>query len=689
MADVTFSSIHVISGQELGETPQVFVQPGGKRTPRVGETLVVFLDLPNAPASVYSDIARTISDAYWRAPGGLTTALRLSIKLANDRLIETNRGAPATQRVEGSISCAVVNDESVVIAQAGPAIAFARAQSGAFERVIPDGDMPRVGKDHAVESFFTHFAYSVGDNFVLTGNGSCARVTDELVNACMGKGDAHLVAGYLNANIKDGRMVGVAFTLGRPAPVSAGVTVPAPERSTPAQVATNTPSKTQSTRTPATTVAPRQPSQAAHALATATAAAGSMLNHARQSVQRSLRQFGGQLLPASVSQATPTQRSRATTFGLASIAILLPIAVALIVSLLYFQLSGEADKQQLRNQTRTQLELAKASNNKVEWTKALGLISDYDAKYPDDPATFGQDKVQARGQLDGINKVTRVAPTTLTTVNVTQAPLRIAASGMGVYVLDPSTNSVEYHALNSQRNGITGRPVPLTPSAGNPINTPMSDITWATTSGERWRYDGTLVFGKTTLYEYNSATNQMIALPLPTDANSAPSQPVAGELYNNTAYILDSGIGQIWRYTLQQGKMVRADPYFRSAFRQLTESIDFAIDGSIYLLQKSGMVLKYFNRQPVSFTVDLNALPEPMGQVTAIAINGSDSRAGSVFIADAGKGAVWQFTKTGQYIKQYRGVNEEFAGLTDMSLDPTTNTLYLIVADKLYSFKVN
>src|SRR5664280_1477744 len=109
MADVTYSSIHVANGQELGDTPQVFVQLAGRRTPRTGETLIVFLDLQNAQPATITEVTRVLSDAYWRAPGGLTTALRLSVKLANDRLVDLNRGVPPGNQTSGSLTCAVIN----------------------------------------------------------------------------------------------------------------------------------------------------------------------------------------------------------------------------------------------------------------------------------------------------------------------------------------------------------------------------------------------------------------------------------------------------------------------------------------------------------------------------------------------------------------------------------------------------
>ena len=231
--------------------------------------------------------------------------------------------------------------------------------------------------------------------------------------------------------------------------------------------------------------------------------------------------------------------------------------------------------------------------------------------------------------------------------------------------------------------------MPLSLASGvTTTNVPLGDITWATPSGGRWRTEGALLFSTSALYEYSSATGQMAALDLPKDDGDALGQIVAGELYNGTAYLLDAGVGQIWRYTLQSGKLVKGDTYFRSPYKQLQDSVDLAIDGAIYMLQKSGTVLKYFNRSPMNFSLNIGGLSEPMGKTVAIAITGPDPNSGNVFIGDAANGAVWQFTKAGEFVKQYRGANDEFVGMQDMSLDPTSNTVYISMGNKLYSFKV-
>ncbi|MFC1463808.1 MAG: hypothetical protein ACFLMY_03055 [Candidatus Brachytrichaceae bacterium NZ_4S206] len=687
MYDVSFSSINVINGEELGDTPQVSLQVAGKRVAHEGETLVVFLDLPTASPSTCADIARTLNDAFMRAPGGVTSALRLAIKLANDRVVQLNKGAPPSQRLEGSISCALVTGDSLIIAQAGPAIAYARSDAGAFEVIAPYTTTPAqvVGISPSVDVQFNNFAVQPGDVFVLTGARSTLGVSDELIRVCMGKGDARMVAGYLNANVKRGRMIGVALSVD----VASGA----------AKAASAAPSA-QPTRSPGGTGTSAHPAEPSAAVASAQAAAPAAppvtatvtasVNQAARSVQRSLSAFGARLLP----QETPAEverRSRTATFLLAAIAVLIPIVVAVVVATLYLQFSGEAERIRLRNDAQAQVEAARAVTDparaKADWARALEMISEYEAKNPQDRAAFDEAKAQARARLDEISQVTRVQPILLAVLEGSAAR-RIAASALGVYVLNMDANSADYYVLNAERTGTTGKKVSITFGEGlTTTNAALVDVAWATTTDNRWRTEGAVLFNTNQIFEYSSATGRASPMPIPADADATPVQVRAGELYNNTVYLLDTGAGQIWRYRLAGDRLGSGDSYFRSPYNPLKESLDFAIDGAIYVLQRSGAILKYFSRQPMQFTV--TGLPDQQwNRVAAIALSGDDPNRGSLFVLDAGSGSVVELTKTGRFVRQYRGMQDEFIDAQDMSLDTTSNTLYIATRDRLYSFTV-
>lgn len=127
-------------------------------------------------------------------------------------------------------------------------------------------------------------------------------------------------------------------------------------------------------------------------------------------------------------------------------------------------------------------------------------------------------------------------------------------------------------------------------------------------------------------------------------------------------------------------------PYFRSPYNPLKESLDFAIDGAIYVLLKNGAVLKYFNRQPQPFI--LNGLPDgSLSRPVAITLSGDDATQGNAFILDA-DGAIVVLSKSGQFIRQYRGQGDEFIGAEDLSLDRIGNILYVVTRERLYAFSL-
>ena len=676
MMNVSFSSINVANGEERGDTPQVSWHMSGKRAGREGQTLFIFLDLPNASPSTCADVARTLRDGFVRAPGGVTSALRLAVKLANDRVLQLNKGIPPGQRLEGSISCALATAEGLIIAQAGPAIAFARSDSGAFEVIAPyDATSAQViGISPSVDVQFNNFAAQPGDVFVLTGARSAVGVSDALISACMAKGDARMVAGYLNANIKQGRMIGIALSVDV-----------APDSMTTAQPAAA-----------AISAAPKQEPQATgHA---GSPASGSLVGEAvkdslsqtARSVQRSLSAFGARLLPQE-APAELEQRSHAVTFVLAAIAVLVPIIVGVAVATLYLQFSGEAERIRLRNDAQAQVQAARAVTDpaqaRSDWARALEMISEYEAQNPDDRATFDEAKAQARARLDEINQVTRVQPILLAELG-DDAPRRIAASALGVYVLNTDASSADYYVLNAERTGTTGKKVSITFGEGvTTANAALVDVAWATTNDNRWRTEGAVLFNANQIFEYSSATGRASPMSIPADADATPVQVRSGQLYNNAMYLLDTGAGQIWRYPLAGDALASGNAYFRSAYGPLRESLDFAIDGAIYVLQRNGAILKYFSRQPMQFT--LTGLPDQQWmRVAALALSGDNPNRGSVFVLDAGSGSVIELTKTGRFIRQYRGTQDEFVGAEDISVDRISNTLYVATRNRLYSFTV-
>lgn len=747
MSEISVSTIHVADGRELGESPQVFVQEPPKHGQRIDDTLIVFLDLPNASPEACNDLARTLSKCYYQSPGGITTGLRLAVRLASEKLNDFNRGL--IQPVTGSLSCAVISKDSVVIGQCGPALAYARAPGGSFERITPPEGQRPIGVGYA-EMFFVNFSWQPGDAFVMTGIRSIGPdVSERLINVCMGKGDARMVAGYLNANIKTGSMTGVAFTVNvrtnvgeinefaesvhpvadHDAHYDAGdhdhltaydddpANAPAP-RAKPAPAAAKSAPKLPTlppinvdwakVKSAVAPIGAAFNHKVLPMLGRARTAAGDVAGRAAESAQRGVSTVGRQILPGDVAppsaEAPRRPAPKASPASLADtdrrarliwmlLACLLPVIVAWLTATMYLSLSGDMERKQWRDQTTAAIEVARAANASPDLIqKAIKAIADYQAKVPDN-REFDAERQRLATQLDSTLRVTRIKATTLATFAGPPAARRIAATDQGVYSLNTTSGVAEQYLLNPSRTGVVNDKPMMLALGGNP-NLPAGtrDVVWATQRGGRWSVaDGALIFAGDSAYFYNANSAQMAAIKLP--ASTPVNKAVAGEVYNGQFYILDAGAGQLWRYQMGADNNPRGSGYFvpaaGAALPSFPDAVDVAIDGNVYVLRRNAQepISRFNNGKPAPLRLD--ALPQPFSEPVAIALNTSEQNTGFIFVADAKLGLVVQLNKDGGFVRQYRAEGDDFQGLQDISVDPVSNTLYIVTANKLLLMKID
>jgi hypothetical protein len=583
-----------------------------------------------------------------------------------------------------------------------------RTAAGAFERIDAQGDAARqiVGAANHLDVSFDNVTHQAGTVFMLTGERSFSNQNDGLVNTCMSKGDPRMVSGYLNANVKQGRLIGLVFgaqtqekaASPRVRPEPAVVATRETERGAPratsarAEPRSAIPERKEHARRSAPEQRPESGNAGVERAGQAISAAGGAMrdgvSQVTKSIKRSVTSLGGKMLPDTTAFEDKARRSKTMTFALVATAVLLPILIVSIVVPLYYQLSGEAERRETQQAITALVEKAKASGSpadaKANWGEVLNQVSAYEARYADDATRFAGAKTEARAQLDTVAKITRAQASLLTQFQ-NPARRRIVATALGVYALNADQGSAEYMALNDQRNAVSGKPTALDFSGVTNGPAGLVDITWATNQDSRWRTEGAVFFGSNTVYEYASATGRTAEIRFTAGGVPTSTAIVAGDLYNNQAYLLDVGNGQIWRYPLATGGFGRGTQYFRSAYEPLKQAVDLGIDGAIYVLINNGTVVKFFNRQPQSFQI--TGLPDPLGRTVAMAISGNDPARGHVFLLDAQSGAVMQLDKNGAFVRQYRGAADDFVNATDMAFDSSTNTLYVVTADKLFAFK--
>jgi hypothetical protein len=148
---------------------------------------------------------------------------------------------------------------------------------------------------------------------------------------------------------------------------------------------------------------------------------------------------------------------------------------------------------------------------------------------------------------------------------------------------------------------------------------------------------------------------------------------------------LDSEANQVWRYAKKRESYGNSEGYITNG--SITNPIDLAIDGYIYVLQSDGKIVKFDRGSAVDFPISkapLDPLSNPTKIYTELDLN-------KIFILEPSKSRVVVLDKDAQgtgatYSAQY--VFDGISDVRDMYYDKGTNKLYLLDSQKVYEVTI-
>ncbi|HEY8742986.1 MAG TPA: hypothetical protein VIU62_07805 [Chloroflexota bacterium] len=213
------------------------------------------------------------------------------------------------------------------------------------------------------------------------------------------------------------------------------------------------------------------------------------------------------------------------------------------------------------------------------------------------------------------------------------------------------------------------------------------------------------VDSRNVLWSFDAGNNQIRRVAVP--GSDAWGEVHAITTYRNDLYVLDTKLSRIWRYTpLGSGYSAPTD-YFPAAGvaipaatatpqrgvptatpappptvtppPDLLHSVDLSVDGSLYLLQSDGSILKYTNgvQQPFPETGLVGTMPSPSHILASVA----DS---SVYVVDPSGKRIVRFTSSGVFERQYllpADAPTAITGIQSAELDGAQGLVYF-VSDK-------
>ncbi|HJS18282.1 MAG TPA: hypothetical protein VJ785_06025 [Anaerolineales bacterium] len=338
----------------------------------------------------------------------------------------------------------------------------------------------------------------------------------------------------------------------------------------------------------------RKPKSNAHAEAThqmAKVMVGGI--HFGRSLNERFQAFGGKFLPRLLPGAAPNQEFALPTYVLVFIAVVIPVLVVTIASVVYLRFGQSVQYEELYSQALNQRAAATSETDPVRqrdaWLSVLTTLDKADTyRQTDESQALRAD---AQTNLDGLMGIVRLdfIPAFPNGVSGTTQISRLAASESELYMLDAERGDVRHASFSGQGLSIdsTFSCEPGT-YAGYQVGTlvdilalPKVNALGATVLG----IDAT----GTLLYCAPGQVPQ--AIPLPSLPNTNWQRITALALDSGNLYVLDATSRAIWVFVGKDSAFTDT-PYFYFG-NQIPTTIDSAIDMSVsgddlYLLHADG-----------------------------------------------------------------------------------------------------
>lgn len=683
--EAVYGQLNVQDGKRLdGAPPGVLVEtlsPSGRTARgRDRDTLLVHLTLTSresSPASLYQNVLEALVEDFYSSSGSVTAALRKAVKAANEYLMLHNIRMEGVDRQHGGVTCAVLREEEIFVAQAGPALGFLVHQ-GELQRLItrPPADTSPLGVSYGADTRFYHSWVHPGDALLLADS-SFERHTDQVIASAISykgvsAGLNNLAA--LMGSDKHARLLMVEFAerrAGRTEQPSAPVAVDA-GRPAVLEGRAETPTAPQTLGEPdrLDDALPVEESQSIKIDVGAGVRRGaSRMALGAGQVIGGVGQVLGHLFSDGSAEGQAVKKDRGPSpIALAILAILIPVAVGLIVIAVYMQRGRAEQFVELLVEMEQESQLAQAAADdpvaaRAHWERVIELSDEGLAVRPANEVVL-QFRMQSLDALDVLDEITRLDVHTLYEYEGEGAPAGLTVQSMAVYVLDSGVDYVYKHLLESNLQPVDdlGPETVLfkQQAVGGDAIGEVVDLAWFPRSGEIREDTVAILDASGLLLNYRPSWGDVVSSRLKTPA--AWSDPSAIAVYGDNLYVLDRGAGEVWRYSARDGGYPEEPTTYQFSANEdgdptndlvLADVVDMTIDrdGNLYLLSSEGQVLKFFGGERKPFV--LSDLKEPLVAPTAIfcSLVGLNP---FCYIADPGSGRIVQVTPQGLFWAQYR-----------------------------------
>ncbi len=152
--------------------------------------------------------------------------------------------------------------------------------------------------------------------------------------------------------------------------------------------------------------------------------------------------------------------------------------------------------------------------------------------------------------------------------------------------------------------------------------------------------------------------------------------------YANRLYLLspaENEEGQIYRYSASGSIFSKPQPWIKAKTTNLNNATSLAIDGTIFVLKKSGQIIRYISGSEVGWSAGI--VDPPITSATNI---WTDTESNYVYVMEPSTKRIIIFEKeTGNFVVQYKST--AFSEMVNFVVDESNYTIYIMSGSKLYS----
>jgi hypothetical protein len=682
-----------------------FDPPGRRRGGQEAGALYVLAAVEDDPGeAIARTLTNVVGETFQKAEGSLTSRLIRAVRAGSAALLQENLDLVSRAPRAGGVACALLRPDDVYLAQAGT-VAVCVCQRGTLSYLFnddPDAEGKQdFGRRRDPDVQLAHHTLKPGGSVMLASADLLQEIDEQILIETLSFADATLSLDNLAAALPGGEGVVLVLAMrGRITAAPAPPKVPIPrapdERVRPRSRPTLPPEAL-----PEEAVPPRRPPPpAGPTLAERLASIQASVRRALATTGRATGDWLRRLMPGGegpyrgdrrpLGRRLRRQTATADSPVWQWVALGLPVIVVLLVAAIYWKRGWDRQTRydEMMAQIDEQLEVAEMADEataRQALETALQLLDDT-APTVSTSEELAQLRTSVQERLDTLNKVFRLSQVErLHTYPAAGSADQIVVHGADIYVLDRLTDRVYHHQLNEAGTGLESDEEELLVRRGDQPSdaaavSELVGMTWM--PGGQGRQTGALfILGRNgQLLIHDPTWERLTGTTLA--ASETWQYPVAVSGYRGNFYVLDPGLQQVLRYPTAQGYADPPEHYFAHEKPDMTQAIDMAIDGFIYLLFEDGRLGKYLRGEPVPLT--LSRTDKPLQQASAI-YAAPDEEAQSLYLADPVHGRVLRCDKEGHVIQQFivEG-SDALEQVRDIFVDEVGGRLYFLSRNQLF-----